>query len=89
LGADRLSRTLGFHRLGKIDVDHQLKNKMNPKTGEKETNFIEAYVNGINAYLKSSEFKKPVEFTVLNITPSEWKDDEVAAIARMLVWQMS
>jgi penicillin amidase len=89
LAADRLTRTLGFHRLGKIDVEHQLKNNVNPKTGEKELDFLDAYVNGVNAYLKSPEFKKPVEFTVLNITPTEWKNDEVGAVARMLSWQMS
>ncbi len=87
--ADRLSRTFGFHRLGKVDVDHVTKNAVNPKTGEKQRHFIEAYASGINAYLNSDKYRTPVEFTLLRIQPKPWTEDEIGAIVRLLVWQMS
>jgi acyl-homoserine lactone acylase PvdQ len=44
---------------------------------------------GINAYIRSSAFKLPVEMTLAWINPSEWNALDVFAIARFLSWQMS
>ncbi|KAL0476603.1 acyII [Acrasis kona] len=84
---DKITRTFGFHRLGRKDVEALI--KKDPKTGKNESNFVGSFVDGVNAYLKSPDFKAPVEFTILKVPIKPWSEDEVGAVMRLLGWQMS
>ena len=76
LDTDRIARTLGYERVAKQDWE---------LFGEEEQQLIIDYCNGINAYLKSAEFKLPVEFTLLQHTPEPWDPMDVASFSRMLI----
>ena len=77
---DRLSRTLGFRRLGIADWD---------VLEEKTQQAITAYIKGINAYLNHLDTSTPVEFGIIKLEPKSWTKDDCLAISRMMIWQMS
>ncbi len=80
LDTDRAVRTFGFHRLGKTDwacADADLREA------------VQAYSDGVNAFLGSPTVKMPVEFTLLRHRPEPWKPEESMAFARVMLWQLS
>ncbi len=76
LDTDRVSRTMGYERVAKKDWE---------LFGEEEQQLIIDYCNGINAYIKSEDFKLPVEFTLLKHQPEMWEPMDVASFSRMLI----
>jgi penicillin amidase len=80
LDTDRTALTFGFRRLGQADWA-----KADAKTRE----VIEAYTEGINAYLTSAEYRAPVEFTLLGLKPQPWTTDDSMAFSRVMIWQLS
>ncbi len=80
LDTDRISRIIGFARLGEEDF-----NRMNKEDKE----IVQAYVDGINAYLSSDLFKLPIEFKLVKHKPMKWVPIDVLAFARVMVWQLS
>lgn len=79
LPVDRISRIMGFHKLGQKDA---IKLK-----GSKIYNLVQSYVDGINAIIKNTT--KPMEFSLLKFEPEAWTVADVFAISRMLSMQMS
>jgi len=77
---DRLSRTLGFQRLGEQDWELQ-------SDGAKQA--IQSYVQGINAYLNHLDTPTPLEFSLVKFTPEEWTREDTMAISHMMLWQLS
>jgi penicillin amidase len=80
LDADRMSRTFGFDRIGRKDMELM---------DESNRLIIECYVKGINAFIESSLKKLPVEFTIARFKPEPWDTTDVMAFSRMMVWSMS
>ncbi len=80
LAADRMSRTFGFDRIGRKDLEQMSK---------ENRSIITSYVNGINAFIEQSAKKLPVEFTVARFKPQMWDETDIAAFSRMMVWSMT
>ena len=80
LPQDKLARALGFHVLGEEDCE---------LLSEMETVLLDSFVQGINAFLGSSAFKKPVEMSFAG--PSEvepFTRGDVGAVLRLVSFQM-
>jgi penicillin amidase len=83
LHVDRAIRTLGLNRLAQADIESL--------RTENEYDMLEAYIRGVNAgiqHLKNTN-KIPVEFTLLKISPPDWKMTDTLAIARLTTLHMS
>ncbi len=80
LDTDRAVRTFGFHRLGQADwacADAELHEA------------VQAYTDGVNAFLTHPAAKMPVEFMLLRHRPAPWKPEDSMAFARVMIWQLS
>lgn len=75
LDTDRIARTMGYERVARQDWE---------LIGEAEQQVIIDYCQGINAWIKSADFKLPVEFTLLKHSPDPWEPMDVAAFSRLL-----
>ncbi len=80
LETDRTARTFGFSRLGKIDWEN---------TSEKVKECMQAYVDGVNAFLNHKKSKLPVEFTLLRYKPQMWTPEDCCSFTRVMLWQLS
>ncbi len=80
LSTDRIARTIGFYRLGAEDLEQYLRD-MKP--------MLQSYVDGINHYINSKEFKLPLELSMLQHKPEQWTLTDTLAIARLMSWQLS
>lgn len=80
LDADRMSRTFGFDRIGRKDLE-----MMNDECRA----ILDSYVNGINAFIEQSSKKLPIEFTIAQFKPAPWDATDVTAFSRMMIWSMS
>jgi penicillin amidase len=76
LDSDRIARTMGYERVAKQDWE---------LFGKDEQQLIIDYCNGINAYIKSADFKLPVEFKLLKHRPEPWEPMDVASFSRLLI----
>ena len=76
LDSDRIARTMGYERVAKQDWE---------LFGKDEQQIIIDYCNGINAYIKSADFKLPVEFKLLKHEPEPWEPMDVASFSRLLI----
>lgn len=80
LDTDRLIRTLGFNRLAQTDLDNL----------DQETRAeIEAYAQGVNAFLDHAGKRLPVEFMLLGHKPEPWTALDTMGFSRVLIWQLS
>jgi penicillin amidase len=80
LDTDRASLTFGFNRLGRADWQ---------QAGDELRLAVQAYSDGVNAYLVHPQRKMPVEFTLLGYTPHPWKPEDCTAFGRVMMWQLS
>lgn len=80
LDTDRAARTFGYARLGVGDLKLL---DAGTRAG------MQAYTDGINAFLNQPGRKLPVEFTLLGIQPEPWKLEESMAFSRLMFWQLS
>lgn len=80
LDTDRLSRTLGFARNARKDL------QLIPK---EMVSHLEAYCAGINAYLQTAKVKLPVEFSLLKFEPATWTPVDVLSFSRLMTLQLS
>jgi penicillin amidase len=79
LATDRLTRTLGFSRLG----HDSWKN-----TTDRVRADVTSYIAGVNAYL-NLKTKLPVEFTLLRHEPEEWTVQDSGRFGRFMIWPLS
>jgi penicillin amidase len=80
LDTDRAVRTFGFHRLAQLDwarADSSLRE------------IIQAYSEGVNAFLQHPASRFPVEFTLLRHRPESWQPLHTMAFFRLMSWQLS
>eukprot|EP01080_Neovahlkampfia_damariscottae_P001016 gene1016-9921_t len=80
LKSDRMSRTLGYKRLGIEDVKNLSKEM---------SSALQAYCDGVNHYINSNYYQTPVEFTLLGINPPKWTPEISCSISRLLAFMMS
>ncbi len=75
LATDELFRTFGLYRLAKQAVGH---------LDAKSRRLLQAYADGVNAYIKTHKGPLPIEFTLLHVTPEPWRPaDSIATIKYM------
>ncbi|MHA2096484.1 MAG: penicillin acylase family protein [Candidatus Hodarchaeales archaeon] len=80
LDTDRTARTFGFERMGRVDYDN---------ASEEVKGVIQAFTDGINAFLDHKKRKLPVEFTLLRHSPNPWSVYDSCAFTRVMLWQLS
>ena len=80
LDTDRLIRTFGFHRLGQSDLDNL------PEDARAE---VDAYAEGVNAFIEQAGKRLPVEFMLVGHRPEPWTPLDSMAFARVMIWQLS
>jgi len=77
---DKLLRTIGFNHLAE-----RLKEHIDPQS----LKVVQAYTDGINAYLRTHRDDLPVEYRLLNITPEPWKVEHSLGIIRLMAWELN
>lgn len=80
LDVDRLSRTLGFERVAKQDLELY--------DAEKQ-NLVQRYCDGINAFIHHKGYKSPLEFNLTKLKATDWEIIDVLSITRLLNAQMT
>ncbi|MBI4427772.1 MAG: penicillin acylase family protein [Ignavibacteriales bacterium] len=80
LKTDRLFRTLRIWRQAQ-----RLANALDDETRDA----LQAYADGVNAYIVEHKGKYPVEFDMLNIEPEPWKVEHSVAISRLMAWELN
>jgi penicillin G amidase len=80
LNTDRAARTFGFARIGRIDLD---------RAADDIRGVVQAYTDGVNAFLQHPTAHLPVEFTLIRHRPEPWTPLDTLAFMRLLVWQLS
>ncbi len=81
LNADKTLRTLGFRRLAEKDWERLQGTDLAP--------LLQAYSEGVNAYLDAHQERLSVEFKLLRYKPKAWTPVDSLAIGRFLSMQMS
>lgn len=80
LDADRMSRTFGYERVARQDLE---------RLDENQLDIVRAYCAGINAATRHKSFKTPVEFSLVGLKPHTWTEVDVMSLSRLLTAQMS
>ncbi len=80
LDTDRAARTFGFARVGRADYA-----RFCPEL----QNVLQAYTEGVNAYLSAFPNKRPLEFTLLGQKARPWTVEDTLAFSRLMIWQLS
>lgn len=75
LGGDRFMRTLGVYRLAEATVE-----TLTPEARAA----VDAYAQGVNAWLESPDSQRPAELIALGITPEPWRPADSAAWVRLM-----
>ncbi len=77
---DRLFRTIGMARIAQ-----KLEENLHPESRR----VLQAYSDGVNAFIAAHRGKYPVEFDMLNYTPEEWKPIHSLLVARLMAWELN
>ncbi len=77
---DRLFRTVGLLRIAE-----KLEQNLHPDSRR----VLEAYSDGVNAFIESHHGKYPIEFDMLNYSPEKWKPVHSLLVARLMAWELN
>ncbi len=80
LETDRFCRRLGMHRAAAAEVE---------RLSEHDRRVLEAYANGVNAFIEHNGRKLPVEFTLLGLKPEPWRPVDSIQWAKVQGWNLS
>ncbi len=78
--ADRLVRTVGFTRAARRDL---------PLLDDECRSVLQAYSDGINAFVRAHPHRLPLEFTLLRTSPSPWEPLDTLVYGRVQGWVLS
>ncbi len=79
LGKDRFLRTVGFYRKAKASYP-----QLPPETQE----IIQAFVAGVNAYIKSAD-PLPREYFFLGVKPQPWTPEDTVVIDTLMAYSLT
>ena len=84
LGSDRFIRTLGWHRTAARELE---------QLDDETRSILEAYAEGVNAYLSSHRHRLGLEFTLLGLTgtqfdPEPWTPLNTLTWAKVMAWDL-
>lgn len=80
LPIDKLIRTLDLYRLAQQSHTHY-----RPETRA----LIQAYADGVNAWLRDNQHRLPLEFTLLGITPEPWQPADSIVWGKLMALRLS
>ncbi len=76
---DRFLRMMGLDRAARADVAAMSAETERP---------LQAYANGVNAFIESHRDNLPLEFTILGITPAPWGPVDTAAWGKVMAYNL-
>lgn len=79
LAYDKQLRTIGFKRIAE-----RLEESLRPETWQA----LQAYADGVNAYIESHRGKYPIEFDMLDYEPESWTVLHSLLVARLMAWEL-
>jgi penicillin G amidase len=77
LEVDRFCRRLGIHRAAIDDVE---------QLAEQSEYILEAYANGVNAYIERNRRALSIEFKLLHFIPAPWQTSDSLQWAKLMGW---
>lgn len=77
---DKLQRTLGFWRTAQ---------KIEETLSDSTRNKLQAYADGVNAYIKEHPKSLPIQFTLADMEPIPWTITHSIALARLMAWELN
>lgn len=77
---DKLQRTLGFWQTAK---------KIEKQLSDSTRNKLQAYADGVNAYVKEHPKSLPIQFTLADMKPIPWTVTHSIALARLMAWELN
>lgn len=77
---DQLQRTLGFWRIAK---------KIEKTIADSTRRQLQAYANGVNAYVRQHPQSLPIQFTLAGMDPIPWTVTHSIALARLMAWELN
>ncbi|MCG8603501.1 penicillin acylase family protein, partial [bacterium] len=80
LERDKYIRTWGFHRTAK-----KILKVLSPESRAA----LQAYADGVNAFIAENLHRLPLEFPLLRYEPDPWKIEDSLAITRLMAWRLS
>src|SRR3546814_5150723 len=80
LSLDRFFRTLGFRQLAEANLEHL--------SGETKT-ALQAYAEGVNAFLTERSGPLPLEFQILRYEPEPWSPADSLLWGRLMALRLS
>ncbi|MAT40310.1 MAG: hypothetical protein CL946_11980 [Ectothiorhodospiraceae bacterium] len=80
LAADKMIRTIGIARIADT-----LSRNVSPQTSQ----MLQAYANGVNAYIERNRGRLPIEFDALGYEPEPWTPTHSLIIARLMGWELA
>src|SRR5258708_11721623 len=80
LGIDRFMRTIGLRSTAERDW-------RNIKGEERET--MEAFCDGVNAYMDSHRGRFSLEFKLFNVNPARWTPQDILVTVGLMSWILS
>jgi penicillin amidase len=79
LETDRFARRLGMHRAAAEAVQH---------LPEHSKRVLDAYAQGVSAYIEHNRNKLPIEFTLLRFKPDPWQIKDSIQWSKMMGWNL-
>ena len=79
LPQDKFLRTWGFYRLAQ-----RLTGNLSPESRR----MLEAYAEGVNAFIEDNKSRLPVEFSILQYKPEPWKIEDSIGLIRLLAFNL-
>ncbi|ASS74690.1 hypothetical protein CIG75_06690 [Tumebacillus algifaecis] len=76
---DHFNRTIGFRRAAEEGMS-----KVNPETMKA----LQAFADGVNAYLEDHADSLPVEYTMLGFKPEPWTPLDSLSIGKYMAWEL-
>lgn len=76
---DEFLRTLGFYQSAKVEYAH-----LDPTVSAE----LQAYADGVNAFISTHQHTLPLEFTILGVTPAPWTPLDSLAYGRVVSFSL-
>ncbi|RMF61682.1 MAG: penicillin acylase family protein, partial [Calditrichaeota bacterium] len=80
LESDKFLRLWGFRRIAEQIV---------PTLSPESLAALQAYTDGVNAFIQGNQDRLPVEFSVLHYQPEPWRVEDSVALVRLMAWKLS
>lgn len=80
LDTDRFLRTVGLRRAAEAEA---------AQLGDEMTRVLQAYADGVNAYIASRRGRLPLEFALLRYAPEPWSPVDSVAFGKLMAWTLS